>query len=148
MSVAIAKFVAFNSVLPLFDMGTDLKAFFFYMSAVLNWICSGVVWNCHFSQKDISWNFLQIGMNLLQECVKTFRERSDIWRTSWTLKMKLIYMSWTGHVSLILMTSRHFEYKVCFFWILWVWGDTAGASCPQSLLEENPMWTLDSNIRE
>ena len=34
MSVAIAKFVAFNSVLPLFDMGTDLKAFFFYMSAV------------------------------------------------------------------------------------------------------------------
>ena len=34
MSAAIAKFVAFNSVLPLFDMGTDLKAFAFYMSAV------------------------------------------------------------------------------------------------------------------
>ena len=47
MSVAIAKFVAFNSVLPLFDMGTDLKAFFFYMSAVAyhpNWAYLTLLW--------------------------------------------------------------------------------------------------------
>ena len=45
---AIAKFIVFNSVLPLFDMGTDLRAFFFYASAAVayhpNWAALTLFW--------------------------------------------------------------------------------------------------------
>ena len=44
---AIAKFVVFNSLLPLFDMGTDIKAFVFYISALSyhpNWAALTLMW--------------------------------------------------------------------------------------------------------
>ena len=44
---AIAKFVIFNSLLPLFDMGTDIKAFVFYISALAyhpNWAALTLMW--------------------------------------------------------------------------------------------------------
>ena len=44
---AIAKFVVFNSVLPMFDMGTDIRSFVFYLSAVAyhpNWAALTLVW--------------------------------------------------------------------------------------------------------
>ena len=44
---AIAKFVVFNSLLPLFDMGTDIKAFVFYISALAyhpNWAALTLMW--------------------------------------------------------------------------------------------------------
>ena len=44
---AIAKFVVFNSVLPLFDMGTDIRSFVFYLSTVAyhpNWAALTLMW--------------------------------------------------------------------------------------------------------
>ena len=44
---AILKFVASNSILPLFDMGTDMKAFFLYLYGVAyhpNWAALTLVW--------------------------------------------------------------------------------------------------------
>ena len=44
---AIAKFIVFNSVLPLFDMGTDIRSFVFYLSAVTyhpNWAALTLMW--------------------------------------------------------------------------------------------------------
>ena len=45
--IAIAKFIAFNSILPLLDMGTDFKAVFFYLSALAyhpNWAALTLLW--------------------------------------------------------------------------------------------------------
>ena len=45
--LAILKFITFNTILPLFDMGTDIRAFFLYMSAVAyhpNWAALTLVW--------------------------------------------------------------------------------------------------------
>ena len=44
---AIAKFVVSNSVLPMFDMGTDIRSFVFYLSAVAyhpNWAALTLMW--------------------------------------------------------------------------------------------------------
>ena len=44
---AIAKFVVFNTILPLFDMGTDIRAYVFYASAVAyhpNWAWLTLMW--------------------------------------------------------------------------------------------------------
>ena len=44
---AIAKFVVFNSILPLFDMGTDIRSFVFYLSTVAyhpNWAALTLMW--------------------------------------------------------------------------------------------------------
>ena len=45
--LAILKFITFNTILPLFDMGTDIRAFFLYLSAVAyhpNWAALTLVW--------------------------------------------------------------------------------------------------------
>ena len=45
--LAILKFITFNTILPLFDMGTDIKAVFLYLSAVAyhpNWAALTLVW--------------------------------------------------------------------------------------------------------
>ena len=45
--LAILKFVVFNTILPLFDMGTDLKAVFLYLYGVAyhpNWAALTLVW--------------------------------------------------------------------------------------------------------
>ena len=45
--IAILKFVTFNTILPLFDMGTDLRAFFLYLGTVAyhpNWAALTLVW--------------------------------------------------------------------------------------------------------
>ena len=52
---AIAKFVVFNSLLPLFDMGTDIKAFVFYISALAyhpNWAALTLMWIIGKSSKN------------------------------------------------------------------------------------------------
>ena len=43
----IAKFVVFNSILPLFDMGTDIRSFVFYVSTAVyhpNWAALTLMW--------------------------------------------------------------------------------------------------------
>ena len=45
--IAILKFVTFNTILPLFDMGTDLRAVFLYLGTVAyhpNWAVLTLVW--------------------------------------------------------------------------------------------------------
>ena len=45
--IAILKFVTFNTILPLFDMGTDLRAFFLYLGTVAyhpNWAALTLMW--------------------------------------------------------------------------------------------------------
>ena len=45
--LAILKFIVFNTILPLFDMGTDLKAVFLYLFGVAyhpNWAALTLVW--------------------------------------------------------------------------------------------------------
>ena len=45
--IAILKFVTFNTFLPLFDMGTDLRAVFLYLGTVAyhpNWAVLTLVW--------------------------------------------------------------------------------------------------------
>ena len=45
--LAILKFITFNTILPLFDMGTDIRAFFLYLSTVAyhpNWAALTLVW--------------------------------------------------------------------------------------------------------
>ena len=45
--LAILKFVVFNTILPLFDMGTDLKAVFLYLYGVTyhpNWAALTLMW--------------------------------------------------------------------------------------------------------
>ena len=45
MNVSILKFILFNSVLPTLDVGTDIKAFLFYLSLEhVHWAVLTVTW--------------------------------------------------------------------------------------------------------
>ena len=70
MNVSILKFILFNSVLPTLDVGTDIKAFLFYLSLE----------HVHWAVLTITWIVVPFAIHLVKFLYQFAKTRKAKWR--------------------------------------------------------------------
>ena len=70
MNVSILKFIFFNSVLPTLDVGTDIKAFLFYLSLE----------HVHWAVLTITWIVVPFAIHLVKFLYQFAKTRKAEWR--------------------------------------------------------------------
>ena len=70
MNVSILKFILFNSVLPTLDVGTDIKAFLFYLSLE----------HVHWAVLTVTWIVVPFAIHLVKFLYQFAKTRKAEWR--------------------------------------------------------------------
>ena len=70
MNVSILKFILFNSVLPTLDVGTDIKAFLFYLSLE----------HVHWAVLTVTWIVVPFAIHLVKFFYQFAKTRKAEWR--------------------------------------------------------------------